>query len=127
MADALRRPQVTAAGPAIDGGGLRHNEDKNPLELIPPRWIWDLGLLFKAGAKKYARNNWLRGMSYANIEGCLMRHFLKWRMGESHDPETGLHHLVHVAWNALALVTYSDEKYKQFDDREFKEEDLDLE
>jgi hypothetical protein len=83
--------------PEADGGGLRYNADKLPLELLPPEWIQWLGELMQMGAKKYDKHNWTRGMVFSNVEGCLARHFLAWRKGEDMDPESGLPHMVHVA------------------------------
>ena len=89
-----------------DGGGLRFNTGKNSLELIPPEWIWGIGMVLTRGAAKYAIRNWERGMKWSYPVGCAFRHLLKFVCGERYDPETGCHHLVMVAWNALALMTY---------------------
>lgn len=89
-----------------DGGGLRYNEGKPPLELVPPEVMWALAEVLAHGAKKYARRNWERGMSWASVYACLLRHLLKWFQGEEKDEESGLSHLDHVLWNAMALVVY---------------------
>lgn len=86
--------------------GLRHNADKNRLDLMPPEWEEALGDVLTQGAKKYADNNWLKGMDWGHMISSMKRHVLKWRNGETHDDETGCHHLAMVAWNALALMTY---------------------
>jgi hypothetical protein len=39
--------------------------------------------------------------------GSLMRHAWAWLRGEDYDTETGSHHLIAVAWNAIAIYTYS--------------------
>ena len=89
-----------------DGGGLRLDEGKPRVDLIPPEAMMELGKLYAAGAKKYADRNWERGMPWSQCLGPLMRHLFKWMAGERLDPETGLSHMTHVAWNAIALVTY---------------------
>ena len=89
-----------------DGGGLRYNEGKPPLELVPPEMVWAMAAVLDHGAKKYARRNWERGMSWSTVYACLMRHVLKWFQGEDKDAESGLPHLYHVLWNAAALVAY---------------------
>jgi hypothetical protein len=89
-----------------DGGGLRYNEGKPPMELIPPEALWSLAEVLALGAKKYARRNWERGMSWSTVYACLFRHLLKWFQGEDKDAESGLSHLDHVLWNAMALVVY---------------------
>jgi hypothetical protein len=35
-----------------------------------------------------------------------MRHLSAWWQGEDKDPETGMSHMLHAAWNALTLVAY---------------------
>jgi len=89
-----------------DGGGLRFNEEKNLLELVPPEWVWGLGDVTTQGSKKYAQRNWERGMKWSIMVGCSLRHLFKFLAGERYDPETGCHHLAMVAWNVLALMSY---------------------
>jgi hypothetical protein len=89
-----------------DGGGLRYNEGKPPLELIPPEMIWAVAEVLAYGAKKYAPRTFERGMSWSTVYACLFRHLLKWFQGEDRDAESGLSHLDHVLWNAMALVVY---------------------
>jgi len=89
-----------------DGGGLRYNEEKNRLELVPPEWIWTLGDVTTQGSKKYAERNWERGMKWSIMVGCATRHLFKFVCGERYDPETGCHHLGMAAWNILALMSY---------------------
>jgi hypothetical protein len=91
---------------AADGGGLRFDEGKNQIELVPPLWIWALGDVLTCGARKYAPRNWERGMAWGKMIGCAMRHMLKFCCGERYDVETGCHHLAMAAWNLLALMTY---------------------
>ena len=95
-----------------DGGGLRYDAGKNLLDLIPPEWVWALGMILTKGAKKYAARNWERGMKYSKVMGPLKRHLTKYEAGEQYDygtpdePGTNCHHLAIVAWNALALMSY---------------------
>lgn len=100
-----KRREAMAIVPT-DGGGLRYDEGKPRVDLIPPEAMMELGKLYAAGAKKYADRNWERGMPWSKCLGPLMRHLFKWMAGERRDPETGLSHMTHVAWNAVALVTY---------------------
>ena len=109
-------PVPQGADQKADGGGLRYNDGKVQLELIPPEWTWALGIVLTRGAIKYAVRNWERGMKWSYVLGSMMRHITKFLCGERYDAETGCHHLAHVAWNALALMTY--------DIREIGENDL---
>lgn len=92
--------------PAQATGGLRYDTGKNRIELVPPEWIWMLADVTTQGSKKYAERNWEKGMKWSKLVGCMFRHAIKWIAGETHDKETGCHHLAMVAWNALALATY---------------------
>jgi iron-sulfur cluster repair protein YtfE (RIC family) len=60
------------------------------------------------GAKKYARGNWLKvDNGLERYEDALWRHLLQ----HGKDPESGLDHRAHAAWNLLALITlYHKEK-----------------
>jgi len=71
------------------------------------------------GADKYGEHNWKagQGLHFSRIFNALMRHAWAWWRGETIDPETGLHHMAHAAWNALALVEYAY-LCKGIDDRE---------
>jgi hypothetical protein len=89
-----------------DNGGLRSNTGKNKLELIPPEWVIGLGQVLTMGAEKYEVRNWERGMRHSIMIGCAFRHIMSYLMGERYDKESGNHHLLHAAWNILALFSY---------------------
>lgn len=57
------------------------------------------------GARKYTRNGWRtvpNGLQ--RYTDAMHRHLLAAAKGEVCDPESGLPHLHHVAWNALAIA-----------------------
>ena len=90
-------------------------EDKNtklPFSLLPLEWLYGLVHLLAKGARKYAPRDWESGeikgvpMSYMNRIDSLERHLGKWKSGETRDEETGSHHLVAVAFNALMVMTW---------------------
>lgn len=88
--------------------GLRFNDGKVPLELIPPEWPWGLALVMRAGINKgYPANNWLQGMEWSKCVGSMKRHTARLEAGEWIDAETGQPHAAMAAWNALALLSYS--------------------
>jgi hypothetical protein len=58
------------------------------------------------GAKKYTDGGWLQVPNgIKRYSDAALRHAAAHAMGELNDPETGLPHLAHVAWNALAVLT----------------------
>lgn len=100
----------------VDGGGLRFDQGKERVDLIPADALMELGRVYGAGAKKYAERNWERGMPWSKCLGPLMRHLFKWMNGEKIDSEDGQLHIAKVAWNAIALLTYELRKIGK-DDR----------
>ena len=102
--------------------GLKYDADKLRVDLIDP-WFLEAtakGLTF--GAMKYGENNWLGGMQVSRCYGALLRHLLAWYLGEDIDPDSGNHHFDHAACMLMFLNRYAkDERYKDMDDRPFKE------
>lgn len=99
-----------------NSGGLRYDAGKNQLDLIPSEWIEGLGLICTMGAQKYEPRNWEKGMKWGKVFGPLLRHAFKFWRGERVDEESELHHMLHTAWNALALYTYDTHQLGE-DDR----------
>ena len=86
--------------------GVRHNNGKARLDLIPPQALWELGMLYTEGAKKYPSDrNWEEGLSYDVYIAAIYRHLLKFLCGEDCDQETDIHHLIAITWNAIGLYT----------------------
>ena len=98
--------------------GLRFNQGKLPMRLIPVCWIRGLAEILQFGSIKYSDRNWELGMKWSLPYECAMRHLLAWFNGERNDPESNLHHLLHAAWNCLAGYFYEHMgRYSEFDDR----------
>jgi len=88
-------------------GGLRYDDDKPRFDLLPPEAMEALARHYLAGAQKYDARNWEKGMAWGRCFGSMMRHAWAWMRGEDIDQETGNHHMIAVAWNAIALFTYA--------------------
>lgn len=99
--------------------GLRYNEGKLRYDLFEPTAMKELAKLFTIGAQKYEPNNWMKGMSWQSVLASMERHKEAYKQGEDYDKETGCLHMAHVAWNALALVSYYS-IYPEGDDRPCK-------
>lgn len=71
-----------------------------------PRSILAIGAVILKGKEKYPDpNNWKKVEgAKTRYQESLMRHLIKHNMGILRDEESGLPHLVHVAWNALAIL-----------------------
>ncbi len=100
--------------------GKRFNQGKTRLGLIPPFSIQEIGKVFTKGAEKYGDNNYRKGMPWSKCVDSLHRHLNAFEQGEDFDAESGLHHMAHVATNAIFLLEYYNIA-PQYDDRMFKE------
>lgn len=64
-----------------------------------------VALVATFGAAKYSPGGWMKVPDGPRrYTDALLRHQLAMGMGESHDPESGLLHAAHIAWNALAVL-----------------------
>lgn len=96
--------------------GVKHDQEKNRLELIPPELLFAVGEILTFGAKKYADRNWENGMKWGRVFGALMRHLWSWWKKDNIDAETGKSHLWHAACCIAFLITYEQRKIGE-DDR----------
>lgn len=119
--------QVKDFAGEIDGKGIKTVmfEGKSPLQLITPEILEGLAEVLLHGAKKYAPNNWMRGMSWETVMGGILRHLTAFRRGEEIDPESGLPHLHHATCGLMFLSWYAHgphrAEHEKFDDRGYKE------
>ena len=72
--------------------------------------------VWEFGANKYARANWLKGMSWTGCADSLLRHVTALLNGEDLDPETGLPHVDHIVTSAK-ILSNSYHTRKDLDDR----------
>lgn len=101
--------------------GLRFDSGKLRLDLIPAEIMIELGGIFTGGSAKYFDHNWRGGMEWGKMLACHDRHYLKWRMGTSTDPELNRNHLAIAAWNLLCLMVY-EKQGLGYDNRALPEE-----
>lgn len=76
-------------------------------DLIPWGYATDeIARVYGFGATKYSPDNWRRGYSWRLSIGAMFRHLALWVSGEELDKESRCHHLAHVAWHCLTLMTF---------------------
>lgn len=77
--------------------GIKYDGDKPDYSLVPPFALDEVVKVLTFGTAKYARDNW-RIVSDGKVRyfSAAMRHMWALMRGESHDPETGLHHAAHA-------------------------------
>lgn len=96
---------------------MRFNEGKARWDLLPPDALAGIVDIYTMGAKKYADRNWEKGLSLTQCFASMMRHAWKWMDGEDLDQESGLHHMDHAAWNAIAISAFFKRGRTDLDDR----------
>ena len=98
------------------GQGLRFNEGKLRLDLVPHQLKEGAAEVFTFGAKKYGDRNWEKGNPISVPIGSFERHWNAFVKGEDFDQESGLEHLKHCAAN-IAMIMSTMENYPMYDDR----------
>ena len=86
--------------------GIKYDEGKNRLDLLPPELILGVGEVLTYGASKYDDRNWEKGMAWSRPYGALLRHIMRWHMGHTFDEESNLRNLDHAATNIAFLQAY---------------------
>ena len=104
--------------------GVKYDKGKLRYDLIPSDALEQLAAVYTIGADKYEDNNWRKGMKWSRPFAALMRHAWAWFRGEDIDPESGLNHMIHAAWNCFTLVNYA-KTHPEFDNR-VKKDGVDL-
>lgn len=74
---------------------------------LDPQAILEVAKVAGFGAEKYERYNFLRGYDWSLAFDAMQRHALAYWGGEDNDPESGLSHMAHVGWHALALIAFA--------------------
>lgn len=98
------------APPACRQEGVKHDEHKVPMHLLPPELLEGTAAVLDFGARKYSARNWELGMAWHRPFSAMMRHMWAWWRGEDRDPETGMSHLWHAACCIAFLMAYEQRK-----------------
>ena len=106
------KPQDVAFSGVIDGAalgirGVKYDNGKPQWSLLPFRALTQVVEVLTYGAKKYAPDNWKKVPdARRRYIDAGFRHFTAYASGETHDPETGKHHLAHAICCMLYLVAF---------------------
>ena len=104
-----------------DDKGKKYDSGKSmvgTLCQIFPRALLGIGQVIEFGTHKYPKpDNWkLVDGAFTRYQNSLMRHYLKFLCGQEKDDETDILHLIHMAWNSLAILElYLMEHSKEYD------------
>lgn len=86
-------------------GAKREKLNSPRYDYMPSRIVNDhYAAIAEHGAIKYAPDNWKQGLPHSQLTASLQRHLWAYMDGEDLDADSGLPHVSHVLWNAVALV-----------------------
>lgn len=103
----------------MDNQGLKFDQGKVDFTYMSKELMEELAKVRAFGAKKYERNNWMKGFTYTRSLAAALRHTYAFLWGEDLDPESGLPHLAHaIASLEHALYDFkhrpeNDDRYKK--------------
>lgn len=92
--------------------GIKFDQEKPDYSLVPYGALNEMVKVLTYGARKYDRDNWKHVEDY-RYQAASMRHFSAYMQGEANDPETGIHHLAHMACSILFLLQKELDQQKQ--------------
>lgn len=97
--------------------GIKHDQEKPQVALIPPEALLEEAAVWTFGAQKYSKWNWCSGLAYTRILSAMLRHTIALMSGEDIDKESGLHHGAHIRCCAGMLIAFSKRGRVDLDDR----------
>lgn len=85
--------------------GRKFDTDKPHFSLVPPWALEEVSKVLTAGAQKYDIDNWkyVENGRYRYLNA-LARHYNAYVKGQTHDEETGLHHMAHLICCAMFIL-----------------------
>jgi hypothetical protein len=96
--------------------GVKHDQEKPPLALLPGAALAEVAKVLGFGAAKYAPHNWRKGIVHSRLLSATLRHLAALADGERLDPETNLPHAAHAACELLFLLQFHAEGRDDLDD-----------
>lgn len=84
--------------------GIKFDNNKVDLSLLPKVALEEMAKAMMHGAKKYGRNNYTKGMEATRIIAAALRHITAYNDGQDTDEESGVSHLGHAMACCLMLL-----------------------
>jgi len=95
---------------------IKDGDEKPRMHLLPYSWKKALVSAFEYGTKKYFKESWRLGFTWSKIYDAAERHMGEFWDGSTEDEESGLHPMIHAAWNCM-ILWWMDVNGKGKDDR----------
>jgi Domain of unknown function (DUF5664) len=92
----------------MSGSGVKFDNGKPRLGLIPRSALEAEAIVLGFGADKYGTYNWRNGMDWMRLVDAALRHIYAFADGETYDPESGEHHLAHARCCLGFLIEYEN-------------------
>lgn len=91
-----------------DGVGKVGKKNTKPerFDLLPWDALEEVARVYDFGSRKYAERNWELGYSWSLSYQALVRHIVRFWLGEDKDPESGLSHMAHATFHCLCLLSF---------------------
>lgn len=99
-----------------ESGGIKHDGDKPRMDLLDAYALDELSKVLTFGAKKYAPENWRKGIKKSRLIAAMLRHVFAYMGGQDTDEETGLSHIAHAMCCCMFLL-WTAKFLPQMDDR----------
>lgn len=98
---------IEKKGKRLDGtSAVKHDAGKPRVELVSEVALLGLAEVLTFGEKKYAADNWRKGMEWRRLIGSAFRHLLDFSMGVDMDRDSGLPSIDHLACCVMFLSEY---------------------
>lgn len=95
----------------FETGAVRDlQENKGRYDLLPPKPLKRLAVLYEMGSKKYDERNWEKGIPASRCFSSAVRHLYRWLDGDGEED-----HLAAAAWNIFAIMHFEENKPKMID------------
>ena len=88
----------------------KYDQSKPRLDLLSRVALEGCADVLGFGARKYAEDNWRKGMAWRRLIRAALAHLTAFADGENLDRESGLPHIDHLACCAMFLSEYQKRK-----------------
>lgn len=96
--------------------GLKFDDNKTRVDLIPWEALDEIGKVLKFGASKYGESNWKNGIKTNRLLGAAIRHIYQFKDVEDLDQESQTLHIANACANLMFAIWMIKNK-PEFDNR----------